>query len=155
MSVLLRFTLLITPLIVVSVLLRFTSDYPIDCSVCSSQIYCFWLPHWLHYLLFSDLLPITPLIVVSVLFIFTIITPLIAVSVLLRITGSDYPFDCSVCSSQIYFWLPHWLQCLFFSDLLLITPLIALSVLLRFTSDYPIDCIICCSQIYFRLPHWL
>ena len=98
--------------IAVSILLRFTaSDYPIDCSVCSSQIYCFWLP-----------------------------------------------IDCSVYSSQIYFWLPHWLHCLFFSDLLLlITSLIAVSVLLRFTtSDYPIDCSVCSSQIYgFWLPHWL
>jgi hypothetical protein len=131
--------------IAVSILLRFTaSDYPIDCSVCSSQIYGFWLPHWLQCLFFSELL--------------LLITPLIAVSVPLRFTASDYPIDCSVCSSQIYgFWLPHWLQCLFFSELLLlITPLIAVSVPLRFTaSDYPIDCSVYSSQIYFWLPHWL
>ena len=161
--------------IVFSVLLRFTdSHYPFGifwplcflffldlrilitplvsfghCVVCSSQIYGFSLPIW--YLLS------------------------IVLSVLLRFTGSHYPFGifcplcclffldlrilitplvsfghCVVCSSQIYgFSLPLWY---------LLS--IVLSVLLRFTdSHYPlvsfVHCVVCSSSIYgFSLPLW-
>jgi hypothetical protein len=152
--------------IVLSVLLRFTgSEYPFGifwslcclffydlrimitplvsfghCVVCSSTIYGFWLPLW--YLL------------------------VIVLSVLLRLTGSDYPFGifwslcclffydlrimitplvsfghCVVCSSTTYgFWLPIWYLLA-----------IVLSVLLRFTgSDYPFGIFwsLCCLFFY-------
>ena len=133
-SVLLRFTILITPLaIVFSVLLRFTdSHYPFSifcplcflfldlrilitplvsfghCVFCSSSIYGFSLPLW--YLL------------------------VIVLSVLLRFTDSHYPFG--------IFWP---LCCLFFLDLrILITPLVSFD-----------HCVVCSSQIYgFSLPIW-
>ena len=120
--------------IVFSVLLRFTdSHYPFGifcplcclfffdlrilitplvsfghCVVCSSQIYGFSLPLW--YLLS------------------------IVLSVLLRFTGSHYPFGifCPLC-------------CLFFLDLrILITPVVSF-----------VHCVFCSSQIYgFSLPLW-
>ena len=120
--------------IVLSVLLRFTdSHYPFGifwplcclflldlrilitplvsfghCVVCSSSIYGFSLPLW--YLLS------------------------IVLSVLLRFTGSHYPFGifCPLC-------------CLFFLDLrILITPLVSFG-----------HCVVCSSQIYgFSLPLW-
>ena len=120
--------------IVLSVLLRFTdSHYPFGifcplcclfffdlrilitplvsfghCVVCSSQIYGFSLPLW--YLLS------------------------IVLSVLLRFTGSHYPFGifCPLC-------------CLFFLDLrILITPVVSF-----------VHCVFCSSQIYgFSLPLW-
>jgi hypothetical protein len=140
--------------IVLSVLLRFTgSEYPFGifwslcclffydlrimitplvsfghCVVCSSTTYGFWLPIW--YLL------------------------AIVLSVLLRFTGSDYPFG--------IYWL---LCCLFFYDLrVLITPLVSFGhcvvVLLWYTdSDYPFGIFWplcgCPSLIYgFWLPLW-
>ena len=128
------------------------------CVVCSSLIYGFWLPIWY--------LP-------SLLVLFLLV---IALSGLLRITDSDYPFGifklflsfctfsfshCIVWPSSIYgFWLPLW----YLQSLLVLFPLvIALSCLLQIIdSDYPFGtfklflsfcpfsfghCIVCSSSI--------
>ena len=140
------------------------------CIVCSSLIYCFWLPLW--YLL---------AIVLCVLLWFTasdytfgIFWPLYCLfffDLLLLITPLVSFGHCIVCSSLIYcFWLPLWyllaivlfvlfwftasdytfgifwpLYCLFFFDLLLlITPLVSFG-----------HCIVCSSLIYcFWLHLW-
>jgi hypothetical protein len=68
-----------------------------------------------------------------------LITPLISLYILLRITASDYPSDIFIHPSTNYgFWLPIWyLYTSFYELRLLITPLISLFILLRFTaSDY-------------------
>jgi hypothetical protein len=118
------------------VLLNFSFGH---CIVCSSLIYCFWLPLW--YLL------------------------AIVLSVLLWFTASDYPFGifwplycvfffdllllitplvsfghCIVCSSLIYcFWLPLWYLLA-----------IVLSVLLWFTaSDYHFGIFWLCCLFFF------
>ena len=129
--------LLTTPLvsadvfsILMSVLLRITSsNYPfglirrfVYSIVCPSSYYVFWLPFWFHqtFSLFYCLsffvlrLVITPLVSSDV---FSIL-----MSVLLRITSSDYPFGfitrfvySIVCPSSYYvFWLPLWFHQTFF-----------------------------------------
>ena len=150
--------LLTTPLvssdvssILMSVLLRITaSDYPLGLIrrfvysiVCSSSYYVFWLPLWSHqrFCLFYCLsffvlrLLTTPLVSSHVLS--------ILVSVLLRITASDYPFGLIrrfvysiVCPSSYYvFWLPirshqtfFLFYCLSFVLRLLTTPLVSSDV---------------------------
>ena len=117
------------------------------CIVCSSSVYGFWLPLW--YLV---------AIVLSV-FRFTAsdypfgILYLVAIvlSVLLRLTASDYPLvscgHCVVCPSVYGFWLPLWyfvaivLPVLRFT--LLITPLISCG-----------HCVVCPSVYGFWLPLW-
>jgi hypothetical protein len=156
--------------ILLAALLRITSsDYPfglirrvVYSNVCPSSYYVFWLPLWFHqtlclfYCLFFFVLRLltTPLVSSEVLF--------ILLSVLLRITSSDYPFGfirrfvySIVCPSSYYvFWLPLWFHqtfCLFyclsfFVLRLLTTPLVSsvvlsilLSVLLSIApSDYPL-----------------
>ena len=90
------------------------------CVVCSSPIYGFWLPLWyLQTLLLA-----------------------IVLSVLLRYTGSDYPFGIF----KLFFWP---LCFLFFSDIrILITPLVS-------SNSSFVHCVVCSSPIYwFWFPLW-
>jgi hypothetical protein len=152
--------------ILLSVLRITSSNYPfglirrfVYSIVCPSSYDIFWLPLWFHqtFCLFYCLsffvlrLLTTPLVSSDVLS--------ILLSVLLRITSSDYPFGfirrfvySNVCPSYYGFWLPLWSQqtfclfyCLSFFVLpLLTTPLVSsdvlsilLSVLRTTSSDYP------------------
>ena len=145
-----------------------SSDYPfglirrfVYSIVCPSSYYVFWLPLWSHqtFCLFYCLSFFVLRLLTTPLFTSDVLS--ILLSVLLRITSSDYPFGfirrfvySIVCPSSYYvFWLPLWFHqtlclfyCLFFFVLrLLTTPLVSsevlfnlLSVLLRITySNYP------------------
>ena len=133
--------ILITPLISSNTYLSFCPFSFCHCVVGPSSIYGFWLPLWY---LQTHICPF-------VLFLFVIV-----LSVLLRFTDSDYPFDIfkHIFVLLSFFFLS--LCCRSFFDLrILITPLISSNTYLSFCPFSFCHCVVGPSSIYgFWLPLW-